>query len=411
MRLFSAVLVVFPSFVLAGDWPQFLGPQRNAVSAEKNLNWNWDQKKPKVLWKVPLGSGYGSFAVVGDRLYAMASRGKRDFIVCLDAKDGRELWKFDAAPMYVDRQRQGIGPRATPTFHDSKLYCQLPMGGLLCLTADGKKKLWEKNILTETGAKTRADSFYWGVSISPLVEGNLVIVQPGGPSGKSVAAFHKETGNLEWTTGDGPIGYASPIAITVDKQRQIIVPTGRTILGIEPAKGETLWSYAFGNQFDATASNPVWADNLLFVSAAYGVGCAALEIVAEGKTWQAREKWKDRKALQTLFATSVIHKGHVYGPSGDLGAIFLRCLDLQTGKQQWDQRLDSRSHLLLVDDHLLVWNQGGSLSVVEARSDRFTLKHEWPDLLTYKSWAAPALANGRLYVRDEKHALCLDLRP
>jgi outer membrane protein assembly factor BamB len=134
MRTVSIALLVLlhAAFVHGEDWPEFLGPQRNGISPDKNLNWDWDKKKPEVLWKVPLGSGYGSFAVVGDRLYTMTNRGKRDLVVCLDAKDGKELWTFDAAPTYVDFQRQGKGPRATPTYRDGKLYCQLPKGERIC---------------------------------------------------------------------------------------------------------------------------------------------------------------------------------------------------------------------------------------------------------------------------------------
>jgi outer membrane protein assembly factor BamB len=248
------------------------------------------------------------------------------------------------------------------------------------------------------------------VSYSPLVEGDLVIVQPGGKKDNSVAAFHKDTGKLVWTAGDGGMGYASAIVATIQGQRTLIVPTGQNILGIEPVKGTILWRYVFGNQFNATCSNPVWSDDTLFVSAAYGTGCAALTVSKESETWEVKEKWKDRKSLLTLYSTSVAKDGHLFGSSGDLGAIFLRCVNLAKGDLKWNERLDSRSHLILVDNHLLVWSERGNLSVVAPQADKFERLHHWPEVLEYKSWAAPALANGRLYLRDEKHALCLDLR-
>ena len=167
----------------ATDWPQFLGPNRDGVSSETGLNWDWTASPPKVLWKEPLGSGYGSLAIVGERIYTMTKRGDRDFVVCLNVKDGKERWAYDAAPTYVDKQRQGAGPRSTPVFHDGKLYCLFPMGELICLTADGKR-VWEVNTFKETGAVNPAGAyFYWGVSYSPLVEGDLVVVQPGGDKG------------------------------------------------------------------------------------------------------------------------------------------------------------------------------------------------------------------------------------
>jgi outer membrane protein assembly factor BamB len=391
-------------------WPQFLGPRRDSVSRETGLNTDWKAKTPKVLWKVPLGSGYSSLTVVGDRLFTMAQRGKRDFVVCLDARTGKEGWAHDAAPTYVDQQRQGAGPRSTPTYDNGKLYCLLPMGELLCLSAADGKVVWEINTFKVSGATNPAGAFrYWGVSLSPLVVDDLLIVQPGGNKGNSVMALHKDTGKVAWTAGDDPAGYASPILISVAGRRQLVCPTGQSILGLDPAKGQVLWRYRFGNQFNATCATPVWVDNLLFVSAAYGTGCAALEIGQDGDRWTVREKWA-KKDLQNLFATSMILDGHIYGCHGDLGAIFLRCLDLKTGEVKWEQRQQGRLQLLAAGGHLISLSERGTLRLVEAKPDKHVLKGEIADLLTYKAWAAPALANGKLYLRDERNVVCLDLR-
>lgn len=391
------------------DWPQYLGPDRDAVSRETGLNWDWKARPPKVRWKVPLGSGYSSLVIVGDRVYTTAQRGKRDFVVCLNAADGRELWNYDAAPTYVDRQKQGAGPRSTPAFHDGKLYCLFGMGELLCLTAEGKR-VWEQNVFTATGARNPAgDVYYWGVSYSPLVEGDLVIVQPGGDRNNSVAAFHKDTGELVWKAGEDPAGYASPVVVTAGGRRHLVCPTGRSVLGLD-VKGKVLWRYAFGNQFNATCANPVWRDGFLLVSAAYGAGSAALELNAGPDGWAVREKWKSKRNLQALFATPVVLDGHVYGCSGDLRAFLLRCLDLKTGEVKWEERLPERCSLLAAEGHLLVWGERGGLSLLKATPDAYTPLGELPKLLAYKSWALPALAGGRLYLRDERHVLCLDLR-
>jgi outer membrane protein assembly factor BamB len=289
------------------------------------------------------------------------------------------------------------------------------MGELLCLTSEGKK-VWQANIFKDTSAKNlHGQTYYWGVSMSPLIEGDLVIVQPGGSKDNSVAAYHKDTGKLVWTAGSDAICYASPIAITVAGHKQLIVPTGQSVLGIEPTKGQVLWRYEFGNQFNATCATPVWASNSLFVSAAYGAGSAVLEISPPGqggdnKDWTIREKWKNKKALQNLMATSMVLDGHVYGCSGDLSAFFLRCLDLATGAIKWEQRVESRYGLLAVDGHLLCMGERGDLLLVPAQPKAFTVKGELPKLLGYKSWAAPAFADGKLYLRDDRHLLCLDLR-
>ena len=141
--------------VHGADWPQFLGPNRDGISSETGLNWEWKKRPPKVLWKVPLGSGYSSLAIVGDRIFTTAKRGERDRVVCLRVKDGKEVWTYDAAPTYLDRQKQGAGPRSTPVFHQGKLYCLFGMGELVCLTADGKH-VWDRNIFKDTGAANPA---------------------------------------------------------------------------------------------------------------------------------------------------------------------------------------------------------------------------------------------------------------
>jgi outer membrane protein assembly factor BamB len=411
-RLSITAIIVACPLAAADDWPQILGPERNGIITDTGLNLDWKTTPPKILWKVPIGHAYSSVAIVGDRLFTMAKRDERDIALCLDTNTGKELWSYEAVPSYIDVQKQGAGPRATPTYHQGKLYCLFARGELLCLTDKGEK-LWQRDMFKDTGAKSQEGEFYyWGVSMSPLVEGDVVIVQPGGTKNNSVAAYHKDTGKLLWTTGSDPMGYASPIAITVDGTRQVVVPTGQSILGIEPTKGKILWRYPFGNKFNVTCAIPVWKDNLLFVSAAYGGGCAALEIIRRGKgddPWTVRKKWTNKKEMQNLMATSMIVDGHIYGCHGDLAAFFLRCLDLQTGKVNWEKRVEGRYSLLALEKHILCWYERGNLSLIEATPAAFRLKAELPELLTYKSWAMPAYTDGKLYLRDQRHLLCLDL--
>ena len=418
MRNFLLVLVLaFCGSAHASDWPQFLGPKRDGVSSETGLNWDWTNKPPKTLWKVPLGAGYSSVAVVGDRIYTGVKKGDRDFVVCLDAKDGSEIWRYDAAPSYIDQQKQGAGPRSTPTVHDGKVYALFAMGELVCLTTAGKH-VWNVDLFKDTGAANPALSsnkkesyFYWGVSYSPLVEGDVVIVLPGGSKGNAVAAYDRTTGKRVWMTGNDPFGYSSPIAIAVKGQRAIICATGQSVLGIEPTKGTVLFRHSFGNVFNATAATPVWQDNTLFVSAAYGGGSAALELNPGKDGWEVRELWKNKKNLQTLMATPIVKDGFVYSSHGDLGAFQLKCIDLKTGDVKWADRAGEQRYALLgVDGHLLAWGEKGGLILLKATPESYSAVAELPGLLKYKSWAMPALADGRLYLRDQSNLLCLDLR-
>jgi outer membrane protein assembly factor BamB len=392
-------------------WPEFLGPDRNALSSEKDLNITWDKTPPRVLWKVPLGKGFSSFSIVGDRAYTLCERDGNQFAVCLETAKGKEAWAVKLTGGYLDKQRQGAGARATPTYHDGKLYCLMPMGELFCLNAADGKTIWSADQFKDTGAKNPAgDFYYWGASLSPIVEGDLVIVQPGGNKKNSVAAYHKDSGKLLWSVGDDPPAYGSPIAVTIAGQRQVIVPTGAAVLGIDPAKGTILWRYQIGNQYNATCANPVWKDNLLLMSGAYGIGSAVLEIELKDGRWNANEKWKNKKSLQALFSTPVVSGGHAYGCHGDLGNFMLKCLDMNNGDVKWEERMPCRQFLLGVDGLLLSWSERGTLSLYKMQPQKLVQVGELPDLLTYKCWAAPALADGRLFLRDEKNALCLDLR-
>lgn len=394
----------------AADWPQFLGSNRNGLSSATALNLDWKAKPPKVLWKVPLGGGYSSISAVGDRLYTMASQQGRDCVFCLDASNGKVLWKQEVAATYLDVQRQGPGPRSTPTVVGDKVYCLFPLGELVCLAAGDGKQVWKVNIFQATGAANPAGGrFYWGMSGSPLVEGDVVVVQPGGNKNNSAAAFHKDTGKLVWAAGSDPVGYGSPIAIDAAGTRQIVCPTGQSLLGLEPATGKLLWRHEWGNKYNCNCATPVWADNRLFISSAYRTGCALLEITKDGDKLKVSEVWRNRD-LQNQMATSMVIKGHIYGCHGDLGAVMIRCLDLATGKRTWTERKPGKSCMIAAAGHIICLSERGTLYLIEANPERCVFKGELPNVLTYKAWAPPSLAGGRLYLRDEKNVVCLDLR-
>ena len=405
---FSSAQTADPPADDPASWAQFLGPRRDGVSRETGLNTDWNAKKPAVVWKAALGRGFSSVAVVGSRVWTMQQRGQRDGVVCLDGQTGKEVWFHDGAASYTDKQKQGPGPRSTPTVHQGKVFCLLPGGELQCLKAADGKLVWKVDIFQAAKTSPRSDVYYWGMSGSPLVEGDHVIVQPGGTKDNSLAAFHKDTGKLVWGAGSDPAGYSSPIALTAAGKRQIVSFTGQGALGVDPAKGEVLWRYALGNKFDCNCATPLFADNLLFLSSAYKTGCAAVEIAAEGQKVIAKEKWRNGNLLNQ-FPTSVIVAGHVYGCHGDLGACFAKCIELATGQVKWDDRRPGKCSLLAYDGHIVLVSEQGAIRLIEANPKSYVQKGQIDDLLTYKSWAQPALLEKRLYLRDDKQLVCLDL--
>lgn len=395
------------------SWAEFLGPMRNGVSAEKGLYLDWGQAPPKQLWKRAVGGGYSSVVVDGPTLYLLVNRQDRDGLLALNAADGAEKFFVDLAPVYIDRQRQGPGPRATPTLHNGKLYCQLPRGELLCLAAADGKIIWQKDIFVEAGSTNPIKEFYyWGVSGSPLIEDGKVIVQPGGNKNNSVIALDAATGRLVWKGGSGPISYGSPIAIDAAGQRQIVATTGTSLIGLDPKSGQQLWSYAIGNpMFNTNCVNPVHVgDGKIFYASAYGAGTALVQITrADNGQLRVKELWRN-KLLQNLFVTSVVHEGHIYGSHGDIGAVMFKCLDLATGQEKWVDRKIGRCMMLAVEGHLLILSERGSLRSLRMNPEKSETRGLIPDALAGRCWAAPALCEGRLYVRDEQDLVCLDLR-
>ncbi|QDT27260.1 outer membrane biogenesis protein BamB [Gimesia panareensis] len=394
-----------------GSWTSFLGNLRNGISQETGLNVNWNEHKPAVLWREPLGGGYSSMVIANGRLWTMATHLNHDYVVCLDALSGKKLWSTRAAPTYLDHQRQARGPRSTPTWHEGKLFCLLPAGDLLCLTADTGRIRWKINIFQVSGAPRQEQKtiYYWGMSASPLIEGDLVIVQPGGSANNSVIAVNKDTGKLVWSSGNDPPGYASPIVIEAENQRQLIVPTGQSILSLNPKEGSLLWRVVWGNKYNCNCATPVWNDDSLFISSAYGTGCMRFALTQQNEELRPISRWKNL-SLQNQFATSIIKDGFIYGPHGDLATVTYRCLDLQRGEVQWMSRRVGKCTQIAAQDHLICLTEQGTLVLVEANPTEYREKGKLTGLLEFKAWANPALANGRLYLRDEKRILCLDLQ-
>lgn len=394
-----------------GRWTSFLGNQRNGISDETGLNVNWNEHKPSVLWREPLGGGYSSIVIADGKLWTMATHLNHDYIICLDALSGKKLWSTRGAPTYLDNQRQARGPRSTPTWHAGKLYCLLPAGDLLCLTADTGRILWKVNIFDISGAPRQEQKtiYYWGMSASPLIEGDLVILQPGGSANNSVIAVHKDTGKLVWSAGTDPPGYASPIVIEAENQRQIIVPTGQSILSLNPKEGSLLWRVVWGNKYNCNCATPVWNEDSLFISSAYGTGSMRFALTLQNEELRPISRWKNL-SMQNQFATSIIKDGYIFGPHGDLATVTYRCLDMQRGEVQWKSRRVGKCTQIAAQGHLICLTEQGTLVLIEANPTEYREKGELTGLLEFKAWAHPALANHRLYLRDEKRILCLDLK-
>jgi outer membrane protein assembly factor BamB len=400
----------------SGDWSQWRGPQRDGRSAETGLLTTWPAGGPRVLWRKPIKGGYSSIAVVGGRAYTQDCDGTQERVVCLDAATGAELWvhryDFDAA-LLDGPNRFAAGPRATPTVHDGRVYTVGATGRMHCLEANpanGQPRVfWQHDLLREFNASIPQ----WGVACSPLVEGNRVIVQPGGSDG-SIAAFDCTTGDLMWKALSDPSGYSSPIAATAAGTRQIVCFTGKGVAGLRPDDGGQLWYFPWHTEFDCNVATPLVAGDYVFISSDYQAGCALLQLIPSGDGITAERVYVRRnKLMRNQFSTCVLSNGYLYGfdVSGHGSTGFLKCVDLRTAEEKWMTRdIREKGCLLYADGHLLVFSQDGLLSLVEATPERFNRKGEVQIFEGSECWALPALADGRLYLRGPGEIVCLDLR-
>jgi outer membrane protein assembly factor BamB len=404
--LAASTLVEEPAADDGGEWPQWLGPRRDGASTETGLLTAWPADGPKVLWRRRCGDGYSAVAVVGGRLYTMEQAGNDEAVICLDAATGDEVWRH-AYPCKFEND-QGWGPRSTPTVEGGRVYAVGATGIFHCLDAATGEQKWRHDLLGSPRSNLR-----WGASFSPLVEGDLVITNPGA-SGGSVVAFDKEDGRLVWKALDDPAGYSSPIAVTAAGVRQVVVFTGKALVGLAPADGAVCWRYPWETDHGVNAATPLHfrarvgdaTDDYLFISSGYGKGCAVIKVrpgltgSPEVATVYAGEQ------MCNHFASCVRHKDHLYGFHEGL----LACMDLRTGKVAWTQQGFAKGSLLVADGHLIVLGEKGQLALVEATPEGYREKASF-DVTRRRCWTVPVLAGGRLYVRHQKEIVCLDLRP
>jgi outer membrane protein assembly factor BamB len=386
----------------ASDWPQWRGPNRDGVSLETGLLPSWPTDGPRVLWKRPIGRGFSSVAVVAGRLYTMDADEANEAVVCLDALTGAEVWRC-SSPCRFD-ERFGTGPRSTPAVDGRLVYAVGPTGMFHCCRADTGAVVWRHDL----GAEFHARPSQYGVSFSPLIEGELVYAMPGGSDGNSIVAFDKQTGALAWKALDDPIGYSSPVAVTAAGVRQLLCFTNTTLVSLSPRDGKTYWRYQWEPEGGQNIATPIAFDNYVFISSGYGKGCALLEITAGPDGLPGAQAVYEHNRMRNHFTSSVRLGEHIYG----FDQQDLVCMDIRTGDIVWrekGQRIFGKGSLLIADGRLLVMCEDGHLILAEATPAGYHPISKFR-VFENKCWTVPVLAHGKLYVRDESEIACLSLK-
>jgi outer membrane protein assembly factor BamB len=398
--LIASTLVTLVVPATAADWPQWLGPARNGTSPEKGLLTSWPAAGPKLLWKVPGGDGYSSVAIVGNRAFTLVQRDGGEWVVALDTADGKEKWAKKIAAAF--KNNYGNGPRSTPAIANGLVYAQSVSGPLVCVKADDGSIVWQHDLLKEFAAK----NITWGLSASPLIEGNLVLAVPGG-NGAGVAAFDKKSGKLAWKLGDDKAAYASPVAVTVGGQRQLIFFTAVGLLAATP-DGKELWRIPWKTEFDCNICTPLVIGDRLFVSSGENVGSAMFRLSPGGApevVWESKGK---NGVMTNYWATSVEHDGYLYGMSGEFDKkIHLNCVDAASGKLMWSHKDFGKGAITLADGHLFITTKTGDLVLVRANPKQYEEKARASILGENRT--VPTISEKRLYLRDRENIYCLDI--
>ena len=389
--------------VRAGDWPQILGPNRNGIAVSEKLAETWADGKPKKLWEVSVGSGFAG-AVVADNQVILFHREKaNDKLTSFHAETGKPNWttSFPSAfrPAIVDDD----GPRATPTIHEGAVYAYSAEGRLYCVDVKTGKKRWERKTHEDFGA----NGGYFGAGSAPLVDGQCVIVNVGGEKkGAGVVAFDVESGETVWTAVKDQASYSAPVVVTIEEIRHLLCITRLNLVSLDPLTGKERFRTPFGQRGPTVnGAIPVVSGNHALLTASYGIGAQWISLSADN----VKVLWSS-DILSSQYTTPIFHSGMIYGIDGrqDGGPITLKCFDPATQKTDWSQSLSEYATLIGADGKLLVMQTDGQLRLVRLSDSKFEQLGS-AALLSGKTRALPALANGRLYVRNENTLSCFDL--
>jgi outer membrane protein assembly factor BamB len=381
------------------DWPQFLGPSRTGVYAGVA-----PQSVSAAIWKIDVGQGFSGPVVARGRVILFHRRENRASVESLDAATGKRVWISEYPTDYRDDFGFDEGPRATPAIAGEGIYTFGAEGVLQSLDFATGKRIWS----VDTRQKFGADKGFFGAVCSPLVENGRVLMNVGGPKGAGIVAFDAPTGKTLWTATNDEAGYSAPVATTINGARHALFFTRAGLVDIDPESGKIRFQFPWRSRSHASvnAAAPVVAGNLVFLTASYGTGATLLQI--DGSA--AKQLWASDDALSSHYSTSVYRDGYLYGYHGrqEYGQS-LRCVELKTGKVQWNVDGFGAGTVTLAGNRLLLVRENGELVLAQASPKEFKpLAHA--QLLPAVVRAYPALADGRLYVRNEHTLACFGLK-
>ncbi|MGO8696712.1 MAG: PQQ-binding-like beta-propeller repeat protein [Limisphaerales bacterium] len=402
--------------VQAVDWSQYRGPNHDGTSSE-TISTSWPATGLTQIWKHPLTDGFSAITVGGGKAFTLVKRevdgADQEVCLALDANTGNELWavplgmaKYDGGgDSGTPDNKGGDGPRSTPAYDNGKVYTYSSKMVLKCMDAATGREIWASDIIREHDGH----NIHWESASSPVIDFNLVFVAGGGP-GQALLAFDKNDGHVVWKTQDDKLTQSTPIVTTILGQRQVIFFTQSGLVSVLPATGDVLWRYPF-KYSTSTAMTPVVSGDIVYCSAAYGVGAGACKITKTDAGFKATQLWfEPASVLQSHWSTPVVKDGYLYGISGQAqyGKAPLLCVELATGKVMWSQAGFGPGGCTLVDGCVLVLSDAGDLVLVKASPQSFQEVGR-SHVLSGKCWNSAGVSGGRIYARSTKEGVSLDV--
>jgi outer membrane protein assembly factor BamB len=379
-------------------WTEYRGPGRIGIYDEKKILTEWPSGKLPLLWKRPVGGGYASVVAAEGTLFTIEQRRQKEVVAAYDLNTGKEKWIHSWNAEFKEIMG-GDGPRATPVWHDGRLYALGATGEFRCLDARSGKRIWSHNILQEN----EAENLRWGMAASPLIVDDKVIVLPGGSAGKSVIAYNRLTGEPVWKALDDKQSYISPQLVTLAGKRQILIVSQIRAVGLAVDDGTLLWEFPWIYEHARAAQPIVTADNRFFISAGYGYGAALVEIFRNGDAFEPRAIWKNTR-MKNKFSSSVLYQGFIYG----LDEAILACIDAATGDLKWKGGRYGYGQLLLASGCLVISSESGEIALVKADPEKYEELARF-QAIEGKTWNVPAIADGRLIVRNASEMACFHI--
>ena len=366
------------------EWPRWRGPNGDGIISVPGFLPDQSSMPTRSAWAVNIGEGYSPPAISGGRVYTLGHSNGRDTVRCLDVADGSEIWSHS----YRAESGGYPGPRSSPTVYQGQVFTLSRDGTLLCLDAATGSVIWDRNISREYGAREPD----WAYASSVIVYNDTLLINVNSAG----LCLDITDGSRIWTSAAAPAGYATPVIAEIEGRTQALFFGRAGLSGVDPDDGTQLWHYEWRTGSNVNAADPQPFGNRIFISTAYGSGCAVIEINNNAP----KTVWRGH-TFASHFSSFVLHDGYLYGNDGNAGAgrSQFRCIDPDTGEVQWSATAAGMGSLIATDEHLVLFSERGHVVIAELTPEEYRPLAEL-DAERGVYWAAPVLCGNRLFLRD-----------